>query len=67
MAKGYIIIFRKLRNNCKNRFKYDCEYYYRCSYCRLKNIYTAFNKCTEKLCPILKSCEPEPTVFNMKQ
>lgn len=58
MTNKYIIIFRKLRNNCKNRFKYDSEYYSRCSYNRMKNTYK-FNKCSEKSCPILKSCEKE--------
>lgn len=54
MGKGYIITYNKLYNHCKNRFKYDHEYYHRCSYGRIKNMYR-FNKCSEKLCPILKS------------
>lgn len=57
MVKGYMITYSRLKDNCNNRFKYAGEYYHRCSYGRIKTTYTAFKKCSEKLCPILKVCK----------
>lgn len=56
MGKEYIITFGKLRTHCnkKHGCDYNCHNY--CSFNTFKNTYKR-NKCSEKLCPILKSCE----------
>ncbi len=68
MAKGYIITFVKLKRNCNKRHECDYGHFHTCSYNYTKNTYKyeQYKKCTEKLCPVLKTCEPESTVFSMK-
>jgi hypothetical protein len=63
MAKGYIIKFRKLKKNCvHNRLRW-----LGCSFRGKLKLPKHWPECTEKRCPILKTCElgPTPTVFTM--
>lgn len=65
MVNGYIITFRKLKKNCEWK-----------SYVSGKSLGSTIQicchpigkkyKCSEKLCPILKTCEPEFAMYGQK-